>query len=123
MHELAICQALLDQVAAIARQRDARVTLVRVALGPLSGVEPQLLRQAYALARAGTAADGAALAIEETPVRVRCRRCNAETAAIPNRLLCGACGDWRTDIVSGDEMMLMQLELEVDAAAREAQRV
>lgn len=123
MHELAICQALLDQVDEIARQRAARVTLVRVAIGPLSGVEPQLLQQAYTLACAGTAADGATLAIEEMPVRVGCRSCNAETAATPSRLVCGACGDWHTEVTSGDEMMLLQLELEVDELALETQDV
>lgn len=124
MHELAICQALLDKVEEIARQRSAvRVTQVRVAIGPLSGVEPHLLVQAYALASAGTVADGARLAIVETPLRVRCRSCDAETAASVNRLVCGVCGDWHTDVISGDDMVLLQLELDAGAAMIEAQNV
>lgn len=123
MHELAICQALIDKAESIARSRHAHVTRLRVAIGPLSGVEPQLLRQAYTLASAGTIADGADLVIEDTPVRVRCRSCNTETAASANRLICGACGDWRTELVSGDEMMLLQLELSADAPVFEAQDV
>jgi hydrogenase nickel incorporation protein HypA/HybF len=111
MHELAICQALIEQVEAIARPRDARVTRVRLAVGPLSGVEPRLLESAYALACAGTAAEGSTLDIEEAPVRVRCRGCGAESEASANRLLCGACGGWQTDLAGGDELLLMNVEL------------
>jgi hydrogenase nickel incorporation protein HypA/HybF len=74
-------------------------------------LEPQLLEQAFPLARAGTIAAHAALAIETLPVRVRCETCGAETAATPNRLLCGACGDWHTQLVSGDELLLVSVEL------------
>jgi len=114
MHELAICQALLEQVEAIARPRAARVNRVLLAVGPLSGVEPRLLASAYALASAGTAAEGSELDIDEMPVRVRCRECGAESTASANRLLCGECGGWRTDLASGDELLLMKVELSGD---------
>ena len=40
MHELAICQSLIDQVEVIAVERNAQcVTTIVVAIGPLSGVE------------------------------------------------------------------------------------
>ena len=48
---------------------------------------------------------------QDLPVRVRCEQCGAETDALPNRLLCGACGDFRTQLLSGDEMLLASLEL------------
>jgi hydrogenase nickel incorporation protein HypA/HybF len=114
MHELAICQALLAQVEDIAREHAARVNRVRLAVGPLSGVEPRLLERAYALACAGTAAEGSELDIDDAPVRVRCRSCGAESAASANRLLCAACGDWRTELASGDELLLVKVELSDD---------
>jgi hydrogenase nickel incorporation protein HypA/HybF len=120
MHELAICRALVSQVNEIARSRAARVHSVRVALGPLAGIEPQLLAQAYPLAGAGTAAAGSRLAIETTPLRVRCRACGTETTPVPNRLVCGACGDWRTDLLAGDEMLLLSVELDVPEPAEGA---
>ena len=123
MHELAICQALIAEVENIARPRGAWVKEICVAIGPLSGIEPQLLAAAYPLACAGTSADGARLAIERTDLRLRCRRCGAESTAEPNRLLCGACGDWQTDLLSGDEMMLLRVELEVPEAALEVLHV
>ncbi len=70
MHELSVCQGLLDQVARIAADYDATdVTNIVVRIGPLSGVVPGLLQQAFPLARAGTVAEHAVLTIEELPVR------------------------------------------------------
>jgi hydrogenase nickel incorporation protein HypA/HybF len=112
VHELSVCQALIGQVEDIAREHNATgVVLIRLQVGPLSGVEPQLLEQAYTLARAGTVAAYAELVIDRLPIKVRCQQCGAETAATANRLLCGACGDWRTTVISGDELILASVEL------------
>ncbi len=123
MHELSICQALVAQVEEIARERAARLTTVHVGIGPLSGVEARLLADAYPLAAAGTAAEDSALKVEATPVRVRCRSCGAESDATPNRLTCASCGDWRTDLISGDEMLLLRVELEVEESPRRQEDV
>jgi len=112
VHELSVCQALISQVEAVARERGASgVNSVLVRLGPLSGVEAPLLEQAYPLACAGTVAEASRLLIEAAPVRVKCETCGAETEAAPNRLICATCGDYHTRLLSGDEMMLMSVEL------------
>lgn len=111
MHELSVCQALIEQVESLATQNEAeRALSIELRIGPLSGVEPELLRQAYPPAAAGTLADGAELIIREQPVRVRCNDCGAETDATPNRLLCGSCGGWRTQLLQGDELLLAKIE-------------
>lgn len=113
MHELAVCQALMSQIEEIAKDHDAvSVASITLDLGPLSGVEEHLLRHAYPVASAGTIAEGAELNIRSAPVRVRCSECGDESAATPNRLLCGSCQSWRTELISGDELMLVQLELD-----------
>jgi hydrogenase nickel incorporation protein HypA/HybF len=117
MHELSVCIALLDQVQSLAREHQAtRVERIVLRIGPLSGVEAPLLENAYALAAAGSIAERAVLDIETAPVVVRCRDCGAETRAEPNRLVCGDCGGFRTNLVSGDEMLLAHLELSVPEA-------
>jgi hydrogenase nickel incorporation protein HypA/HybF len=119
MHELAICQALMNQIEHLAAERNARsVVSIVIGMGPLSGVEAQLLKHAYPVASAGTVAEGAELVIESLPVRVSCSQCGAESEALPNKLVCKACGDWRTTLISGDELMLMSVELERNAAHR-----
>ena len=113
MHELAICQSLMDQVENIALERNALcVTSIILGIGPLSGVEAQLLKNAYTVASAGTVAEHAELIIETLPIRVKCSLCGSESDALPNKLICKQCGDWRTTLLSGDEMMLLSLELE-----------
>ncbi|WP_295389287.1 hydrogenase maturation nickel metallochaperone HypA [uncultured Thiodictyon sp.] len=114
MHELSICQSLLDQVEGIARQHGAsRVEFILLQVGPLSGLEPALLHSAWPLAAVGTVAETAELLIEPAPVRVRCLDCQAESAATPNRLLCAACGGFRTRLISGDELLLARVELTI----------
>jgi hydrogenase nickel incorporation protein HypA/HybF len=115
MHELAICQALISQLDALARTRNAvGVERVTVQVGPLSGVVPDLLHRAYTLASADTIACGAELILEECPIRVYCDECRAESIAQVNRLTCSQCGNWRTRLLSGDELMLMRVELLTD---------
>jgi len=114
MHELAVCQALLERVEAIAAARGARaVNRVTVRVGPLSGVEPQLLASAFSVARAGTRAAAARLELEHGAVRVACSACGAESEAPPSCLLCAACGSYRTRVIAGDELLLASLELEI----------
>jgi hydrogenase nickel incorporation protein HypA/HybF len=123
MHELAICQALIAQIEDIAGKRASRVRHVCLGVGPLSGVEPRLLENAYPLVCAGTIAEGSQIEIEETDVRVRCRVCGAEAIVAPNRLLCGTCGDWHTDLLAGDELLLLRIEFETREDAVEASHV
>lgn len=112
MHEYSVCLALLEQVERIAaKHRARRVERIVLQLGPLSGVEAPLLEHTWPLAAAGSIAAEAELVMETAPVRVRCTQCGAESAAQPNRLLCGSCGDYRTRLISGDEMLLANLEL------------
>ena len=112
VHELSVCQAMVTQVATIAREHGARgVRRVYLRIGPLSGVEPQLLAQAFPLACAGTVAQQADLCIETLPLRVLCDTCGEESPALPNRLVCGVCGDWHTHLISGDELLLTSVEL------------
>ena len=117
MHELAICHSLMDQVESIALERNSsRVISIIVGIGALSGVESQLLKNAYPFASAGSVAEHAELIIESLPIRVRCDVCGSESEAMPNKLICKQCGDWHTKLVSGDELLLMSVELETAAA-------
>lgn len=105
---------MLQQVARVAARHGARsISEVTLRLGPLSGVEPALLRAAYLQSRLDTPAADAELVIVDVPVRLRCRRCAAESEAgsRPLRLVCGTCGTDDTQLLSGDEMLLDSIAL------------
>lgn len=121
MHELAICQALLSQVEEIARQNDAtRVSRITLRIGPLSGVVPDLLERTFQVARYGTLASQASLLTETTLPRIRCRTCGREATVPPNRLVCPECGDYRTALLGGDELVLARVELQADPGGPES---
>lgn len=117
MHELAVCQALLQQVTEVARDNGAsRVTGIKLLLGPLSGVEGPLLERAFEFARVGTPAEDAELIIETDPVRILCNSCGVTAETTPNHLRCPDCGEPFPKLVSGDAMTLASVALQRDIA-------
>ena len=115
MHELSICASLLGQVMRVAdEQRARRIISITVRIGPFAGVESELLESAYPIASTGTLAAGSTLIIEHAEVRVLCRECGALSDVQCKRLLCGRCGSWRVQLQSGDELLLVSIELERD---------
>jgi hydrogenase nickel incorporation protein HypA/HybF len=118
MHELSVAQALVEQVEDLAVKHGATgVHLIRVRIGPLAGVVGEMLATAFPLAAAGTKAEHARLDFVDAPVRVRCQSCGAEGEVAPNNLVCGTCGDWHTTVVSGDELILETVELDIPECA------
>jgi hydrogenase nickel incorporation protein HypA/HybF len=112
VHELSICRSVLAQALAVAASHDGRaVGRITLRIGPLAGVEPDLLLAAFPIVAAGTPCDGAVIAIEDIAVRVRCRGCGALSVVRPNRLLCAGCGAWQVTLLSGDEMLLASVDL------------
>ena len=115
MHELSVCYALLDQVKAIALEINSPyVTSIVIGIGPLSGVDAQLLKNAYTIARAGSVAKQAELIIEILPVKVKCGQCGCVSEVLVNKMTCQSCGNWQTTLVSGDELLLMSVEIETE---------
>lgn len=103
----------MSQIETIARDNHAsQVVSITLGMGQLSGVEERLLKHAYPVASAGTIAEGAQLIIRSTPACVRCTTCGKESTVTPNHLVCGHCNDWRTELISGDELLLIQVELD-----------
>jgi hydrogenase nickel incorporation protein HypA/HybF len=109
MHELSIAQAIVS----IAEEHAAgrRVEVVELRVGALRQVVPAALRFAFELVAEGTPAEGAELRIEERPARVACRRCAAESRADAFPLACEACGSLAVDVVGGEELQVVSLEV------------
>jgi hydrogenase nickel incorporation protein HypA/HybF len=116
VHELSVCQALLIQVADLVRERGAEaVARITIEVGPLCGTEPVLLDNAFGVMRSGCSA-AATLVIRSCPVVIRCLECGADGVTAPNRLVCARCGGWRTQLIGGNELRLLRVEMRMPAA-------
>ena len=111
MHELSIVQALLDRVESEARSHEATLIYrVRVRIGELAGVEPELLHSAFEFAKECTLCAGAKLEVVRSAAVWECPECGTP---IPHGsvLRCRNC-DGPARLASGDEILLEQIEME-----------
>ena len=123
MHELTIAKSLIDLACKHAHEQGAhRVTRLHVRLGTMSVV----LRSLYACfgpATRGTLCDGARLDVEEVPLTVHCRHCNAtKQPAGRFNFRCPDCGTPTHEVLTGREMQLIGIDLawpsDLEAAVR-----
>jgi hydrogenase nickel incorporation protein HypA/HybF len=113
MHEGSLIASLLRQVAELAADhRTKRVSEIRIEVGPLAGVEPILLREAFDRLRVGTISANAALAIDAVSLTCHCRNCQLNFTEEQVRFICPTCGDRRIDVISGDGVLLVSCTLE-----------
>ncbi|RAZ48362.1 hydrogenase maturation nickel metallochaperone HypA [Campylobacter hyointestinalis] len=113
MHELAIIQELFKLCETNAMKNNARkVTRVEVQIGRLSGVEPHYLESAFDAFKINTICNDAKLVIGTQDVIVKCSGCGFEGALLENNFLCPKCGENKLDVVAGEDMYLMRLEME-----------
>jgi hydrogenase nickel incorporation protein HypA/HybF len=112
MHEYSVVQALIGRVEKEAAARGATsVHRLRVSLGELSGVEPELLTTAYNTFRERTICASAELDLRRVEARWACARCElAISRGAPLR--CTICGD-PARLVHGDELVLESIDMEV----------
>lgn len=112
MHEYSIVRALLDRVEQEARDRGATaVHRLRVRLGELSGVEPDLLATAYRTFRERTRCADAELDLVPVAAAWGCPRCGRAIA--PGCFLrCPECAV-PARLSAGDEIVLERIEMEV----------
>jgi hydrogenase nickel incorporation protein HypA/HybF len=111
MHEYSLVSAMVERVEQEARARNAvAVHRLAVRIGALSGVEPELLASAFTLCRQGILAE-AELDIRRSEAAWACPSCGA-AVPVGGILRCFACG-MPAKLVSGDEIMLERIEMEV----------
>ncbi len=112
MHELSLCEALFEQVdAAIAAQSRAVVRLVRVRVGELAGLEPELFRTAFEVTRAERGHALAELELVYEAAVWTCVDCRAEVGR-GGALRCAVCGG-PARLSKGADLILERVEMEV----------
>lgn len=93
-----------------------RVVAVRVAVGGRRPVDLECLRRIFGDAARGTVAEGAQLLVEILPVEHHCQNCGNNFQAEGAERPCPACGHPRTEMVGGEELRLLNLDIDDTAA-------
>lgn len=111
MHELSIAHEILRTChAAVAEHGPGRLETVRVAVGELSAVEPELLRFAWEALTAEGVDAGSRLDVEWRPARQHCPSCGEDKPRAAGSWLrvCPDCGTV-VEVSGGDELDVLQL--------------
>ena len=112
MHEMALCQGMLDLIEDQRRQDSFdRVRRVVVEIGALGHVDPHALRFAFDVAAADTVAANAELDIREIAGKGWCMDCSQEIAVGKRGDGCPNCGSFTLIMQQGEEMRLKELEV------------
>ena len=94
MHEFSLVRSLLEQVERIVTEQGGRAAVeVRVEIGPLSGVEPLLVKEAFSQLSVDTT-----LIIDEVPLMASCHSCAREFELKEFRFACPHCSSRETSI-------------------------
>jgi len=113
MHEYSVVQALLEQIETIAKENDATtVTKIIVKIGVMSGVEAHLLEIAFNTFKEKTVCDGAEFVMNIQPITIRCNGCNEVSELQKVHYCCQKCDSTNVEVIDGEEMFLMSLEME-----------
>jgi len=119
VHELGLAMEIRRVCqAAVSEHGAGRLEWVRVAVGELSAVEPDLLRFAWEAVTSGTPDAGSRLDVEWHAARQHCPGCAADKPRRDGSWLpvCPDCGH-PLEIDGGDELDVVQLSFLPDEAA------
>ncbi len=115
MHEESLIRSLLRQVEELAQQHHARaVDEIEVEVGPLSGVEPLLLQDAFERLKDEFSWPRAELSVLQVGLDVLCQSCQSESQLKDFRFVCRECGSTSLQILRGDAFRLLNVRMQVD---------
>jgi hydrogenase nickel incorporation protein HypA/HybF len=113
MHELGIASSILEAVEAEAKKHaGARFKVVGLRIGEVAGIDVDALTFGWEAVTRDTDWDGLKLAIEQLPLKNRCRLCKCEFAVKDYEIACPECGRTETENISGDELDIAYMEIE-----------
>lgn len=112
MHEMALCEGILKIVEdTAAGHAFARITRLRVEVGPFACVDPDALRFCFDAVMRGSPAEGAELDILTLPGRGLCFGCGAEVDLPARFAPCPRCGSGQVTPAGGQELRIKDMEV------------
>lgn len=113
MHEFSIVNALMSMCENSAKEHNAtKITKVEVKIGKLSGVEPHLLEISFNTFKEDTICHEAEFVIHLQDLVIECNTCKKQSTLQENEFKCLTCNSTDVNVLNGEEMLLMHLEME-----------
>ena len=114
MHELGMCEGIVEAALRRADGRPVRGMRVRVGGHP---VDPEVIEHGVQVAAMGTGAEGAVLDLVLEPLSVRCGDCGAQTPVSCAMTLaaCPECGGVDVESAGGEDVVLESITVDAPA--------
>ena len=88
-----------------------QVEKVNLKVGKMAAIVPDSLQFCFEIAAKDSLLSGAALNIEEVPVRARCKECDSVWTIDEPVFKCQQCSSGQIDIISGRELNIESIEI------------
>ena len=114
MHELSIIASLFEIMEEKAQEKGSKkIISMKLQVGKLSGVVPEFLITAFDMYKKDTIAHDAKLEIEEVPLKIHCKTCKKSMTLDNFVFICLHCGSQDLKTLTGTELLLEKMELEL----------
>jgi len=112
MHELSIAQNIIEIVKENVNEEDyGNVKSIILEIGELSGIVADSLQFCFDAIKSETPFQNAEMKINNIPFKLFCNICKSVTTNTIGTCLCTKCGGTDTNIVSGTEMRITEVEI------------
>ena len=114
MHEMGICQGILEtSIEAAEKQGAVRIKEIRVDIGELTEIVDYALQFAFESLTPDTLAEGGTLIINHVPARSRCMQCGHEFDHGRFDAICPECDNPFNETIAGRELEIASIQVEV----------
>ncbi len=111
MHEVSLVESIVAALEKMMEEEKWRkIEEVRLRVGVLRQVNPEILSFAFETVTKGTPLEGARLIVTDVPLKYRCRKCGQMWGE--ENGLCTACGSADRETLAGMELEIESLEVE-----------
>jgi hydrogenase nickel incorporation protein HypA/HybF len=111
MHEVSLVESIVTALEKMMKEEKwKKITEVRLRVGLLRQVNPDILSFAFETVTKGTPLEGASLIVTDVPLEYRCRDCGQVWGE--ENGLCPACGSGSRETLAGMELEIESLEVE-----------
>jgi hydrogenase nickel incorporation protein HypA/HybF len=118
MHEFSMCEGIVENTLIEFEKfgnKNARLLKVKVVIGKLHRIVTDTLVFAFEVLTRETPIKGSVLELEQIAVTCMCNDCMCKSEITPPLFKCGKCSSGNLTIISGKELYIESLEVDVDS--------